>query len=57
MSFDSQSPISYFTSDDKRVKICKDTQVRLRIVGTRVDSNDIVCNFKIINMTSLQSDR
>ena len=42
MNFDAQSTPSCFVSEDAAVKIEKDTEVRLKIYGTRVDVNEIV---------------
>jgi len=41
MKFDPQANPPCFISDDGSVKIEKDCEVRLKIVGTRVDANEI----------------
>lgn len=43
MNFDPQSNPPAFVSEDETVKIAKDDEVRLKIVGTRVDATEIVC--------------
>jgi len=41
MAFDPQATPTCFVSDDGNVKIEKDCEVRLKVVGTRVDANEI----------------
>jgi len=41
MSFDAAANPPCFVSDDGSVKIEKDCEVRLKVVGTRVDANEI----------------
>jgi len=41
MNFDAQSTAPCFISEDGTVKIEKDSEVRLKIVGTRVDATEI----------------
>lgn len=43
MKFDTQSNPPAFVSEDETVRISKDDEVRLKIVGTRVDATEIVC--------------
>jgi DNA-directed RNA polymerase II subunit RPB7 len=42
MNFDPHSAGACFVSEDGTVKIEKDTEVRLKIVGSRVDADAIV---------------
>lgn len=42
MNFDPHSTPSCFVSEDAAVKIEKDTEVRLKIYGTRIDATEIV---------------
>lgn len=46
MKFDPQSSTACFLSEDG-TKIEKDTQVRLKVVGTRIDSNGFFCTGSI----------
>jgi len=41
LHFDAQSNPNAFVSDDESVRITKDDEVRLKIVGTRVDATEI----------------
>lgn len=58
MNFDPQSNPPAFVSEDETVKIAKDDEVRLKIVGTRVDATEIVCLlvsvFCLANLHTLQ---
>lgn len=49
MSFDSEATPPCFTSEDGSIKIEKDSEVRLKIVGSRVDATEIVRNQMIAN--------
>jgi DNA-directed RNA polymerase II subunit RPB7 len=42
MEFDQQSTPPCFVSEDGALRIEKDSEVRLKIVGTRVDAAEIV---------------
>eukprot|EP01103_Thecamoeba_quadrilineata_P010111 TRINITY_DN2098_c0_g1_i1.p1 TRINITY_DN2098_c0_g1~~TRINITY_DN2098_c0_g1_i1.p1 ORF type:complete len:118 (-),score=20.35 TRINITY_DN2098_c0_g1_i1:133-486(-) len=41
MTFDPQKPVACFVSEDESIKIAKDDEVRLKIIGTRVDATEI----------------
>ncbi len=48
MTFDQSATSPCFISQDATTKIEKDSEVRLKIVGTRVDATEIVSNHLII---------
>ena len=43
INFDAQSNPPAFVSEDETIRISKDDEVRLKVVGTRVDATEIVC--------------
>lgn len=46
MKFDPESNPPCYKTEDEDVVIQQDDEIRLKIVGTRVDANDIVSLFK-----------
>jgi DNA-directed RNA polymerase II subunit RPB7 len=51
MRFDPDSSPPCYVSEDQNTTIAQDTHVRLKIMGTKVEANGLVCNLFFSNTT------
>ncbi len=49
MRHDGESGVPCWVSDAEKIRISKDDEVRLKIIGSRVDATQLVCKYIACN--------